>query len=322
MPAYDAEPYIASALSSLARQTFGDFEVVVVDDCSNDDTAGVVERAARDDERIRLHRHAANGGPAASLRTGCAVASGALIARLDADDLAAPGRLDAQVSLLGRYPEVGLVGSWATVIDETDRAVGELREPRDSASIAAKIFLRNCVVSSSATVRRDVIAAIGGFRDVSPAEDWDAWNRLQRVSHIVNIPQPLASYRVHEHGISQNLESMSDAQARVLADGIGWLTGHAVDAALCREISDGRVGADHASVAIRLVAELFRGVVGRFPDLRGIRSAARRALAAELVRIGRSAGSLPPRSEIDAALSPSMYRYAASMVWTHQVRRR
>jgi len=118
MPVYNGERFVVEAVRSILAQTFGDFECVVVDDGSTDGTAKLLEAEQARDSRLVVHRQPSNLGFRAALNTGCALARGELIARMDADDISEPTRFEQQVAFLRAHPEVGVVGSAMQVIDD------------------------------------------------------------------------------------------------------------------------------------------------------------------------------------------------------------
>ena len=120
---YNAAAFIEATLASALAQTFEDFEIVVIDDGSVDDTRVVVERVMQSDPRIRLIRQD-NRGPSATRNRGIGEARGALIAFLDHDDLWLPGKLALQVALLDEHPDVGVASCYSAVIDRDHRCLG------------------------------------------------------------------------------------------------------------------------------------------------------------------------------------------------------
>jgi GT2 family glycosyltransferase len=202
---HDGEPYLRQCVDSVLGQTFGDFELLIVDDASCDSTPAIL--ASYDDPRIRVLRNAANLGQVPSLNRGLREARGDYVARIDADDWCRPPRLARQVEVLERDPAVGLVGTWMDLVDERDRPVAELRSTiADFAEFVFHTLIMRVLISHpSAMFRRDPVLALGGYDErTGPAEDKDLWRRLLLERwHARIVPEPLVVYRVHEAQLSR-----------------------------------------------------------------------------------------------------------------------
>src|SRR3989344_5781814 len=116
MPAYNARKYIGEAIESILNQTFKDFEFIIINDCSTDKTKKIIEEYANKDARIKLINNATNLGLTKSLNIGLKEARGEYVARLDADDVALPERLEKQYEFMEKNKETTLVGAWAEII--------------------------------------------------------------------------------------------------------------------------------------------------------------------------------------------------------------
>jgi hypothetical protein len=223
MSVRDGERYLAAAIDSVLEQSFTDFELVVIDDGSTDSSPRILDEYASSDARVLVHRHE-NVGLVTSLNRGVAYARSALIARLDADDVARPDRLERQVGYLMRHPEVGLVGGAAVFIDETGRAFAEGRYPAGDAEIRDAFSTTTPFVHSAVTMRREVFDAAGGYRAAFLyAEDLDLWLRIGAVSRLANLDETVVSYRIHSQQITvMQLEqqSLSTLGARVASQAL------------------------------------------------------------------------------------------------------
>jgi glycosyltransferase involved in cell wall biosynthesis len=219
MAARNAESYIAEAIDSILNQTIDDFELLVVDDKSTDSTAAIVR--SYKDPRVALFEGAGRGQGAA-LNIAIRSSSGPYVANLDSDDLAAPERLEKQARFLEAKPEFGLVGSAATVIDDT----GEVLFVRDAVlendTIQQLLLKKNCFVHSSIMVRRSVIDSVGGYRQfVGPSLDYDLVLRIAEVAKVANLSDRLCVYRENPTGLSYSeagTTEQSATAARILAD--------------------------------------------------------------------------------------------------------
>lgn len=195
MPAYNAEKYIEAAIRSVLRQTWTEFELLVIDDCSRDSTAEIVERLAAEDGRITLLRSAENAGVSAGRNRGVQEARGEWIAYLDSDDLWREDKLERQLALLERYPDAVLSYTASAFMDESGRMYSYVMEAEAEITYAA-LLRRNLLSCSSVMVRRDVMLRhpMGGDR---MHEDYAAWLSVLRETRCAyGLNEPLLIYRV------------------------------------------------------------------------------------------------------------------------------
>jgi hypothetical protein len=201
LPFRDAAATLPACLDSIRGQTWTDFEVLCIDDGSQDDSAALAAARARTDPRIRLLRTPAPGLVAA-LNAGLRQARAPLVARMDADDLMHPRRLELQqaamtadtgLTVLGSrvqaFPEHAITDGFRAYVDWQNACIAE-------AAIAADIYLEAPLAHPSVMVRPERIIAAGGYRDGPFPEDYELWLRLHRLGHrIGKLPQPLLQWR-------------------------------------------------------------------------------------------------------------------------------
>jgi glycosyltransferase involved in cell wall biosynthesis len=193
MPTYNSASFLGDAVMSVLAQTFTDFELVVVDDGSTDETQAIL--AGFSDPRLVIHRSAVNTGLAAARNAGLTRSRGALIAWLDSDDISLPRRLERQVAVLERRPRVGICGTWVQTLGASRST---WRYPRRSGMVASRMLFDDPLATSSVVMRREVLCGMHAFDpEFAPAEDYDLWERASRGWEIVNIPAVLTRYRVH-----------------------------------------------------------------------------------------------------------------------------
>jgi glycosyltransferase involved in cell wall biosynthesis len=191
MPVYNALPYLDAAIQSILDQTRADFEFVIYDDASTDGSAERLEHWARRDSRIRLFHGKTNLGPAASSNAVVRLASSPLIARMDADDISLPERLQLESDLLARRPDVGIVASTCDIIDRDGRL---LRRPELWRLTRKSWFIP--FPHGSMMFRRELFDSIGGYRDECEYwEDLDFVIRASRKTRVLVFPRPLYRYR-------------------------------------------------------------------------------------------------------------------------------
>ena len=220
MSVRDGERYLAAAIESVLTQTMRDLELVVVDDGSTDSSPQIVAGYASKDERVRVHRHEP-GGLATSLNRGIGYARSPLIARLDADDLARPHRLELQVACLTQNLGLGLVGGAVAFIDEDDHQFAEARYPTTDAEIREAFPSTTPFVHSAVTMRREAFDAVGGYRAAFPhAEDLDLWLRIGAVSELANLAETVVSYRIHSQ--QSSVTELERQSLSVLGARVAW----------------------------------------------------------------------------------------------------
>ena len=202
MPIRDASRWLGETLTSIENQTLSDFELIIVDDGSADDSLRVIDAHSRNDPRIVVIRQE-RLGLVPSLNRGLAVSRAQLVARLDADDIAKPQRLERQSQYLDNHPEIGLVGTWADKINEQGLVKGALTPPTRSEELAALLTRTNPFVHSSVMMRKTVLQTVGFYRAAfEGAEDYDLWMRISEVTGIANLRECLLQYRIHPESVS------------------------------------------------------------------------------------------------------------------------
>jgi hypothetical protein len=203
MSVYNGERYLREAMDSILNQTFRDFEFIIIDDASTDGTAGILQ--GYDDPRIVLLTNANNIGLTESLNRGLGSARGKYIARMDADDISLPKRLEKQVAYLDAHPEVGLLGTWAEVIDDEGAKLSTLCLPTDTLSIKWFLLFGSCIVHSTAMFRLALARRLGGYGPFRYAQDRDLWLRMSQEAEAVQLPEVLLQCRLHADAISMQL---------------------------------------------------------------------------------------------------------------------
>lgn len=193
---YNGLPYLEEAIESILRQTFENFEFIIINDGSSDGSKEVLERLAGQDGRIRLV-HQKNLGLPAALNRGIGMAGGKYIARMDADDISLAGRLQHQVDFLNEHPEVGVLGTQISEINDegTEHPNGWLL-PTTPGFTAWRTLFRCCICHPSVMMRRHILSKVGGY-DVSlrVAQDFDLWTRLILHTGLQNLPEVLFKRR-------------------------------------------------------------------------------------------------------------------------------
>lgn len=216
IPVYNMEKYVEEAVESVLRQTFRDFEVVVVDDGSTDRTPEVLRRYGSE---IRVIRQM-NAGGAAALNAGISEARGTWMAWLSADDVWEPRKLEREVEFISSHPEVALVYTDYTYIDARGRYLSREHFPCPQGRTAVILkLIRRCFINGSSTlIRRDVFEQIGMYDEADRlTPDWDLWLRIALRYPIAHVPEPLVRYRIHGEQTSTRSDRMERSAKRVVS---------------------------------------------------------------------------------------------------------
>ncbi|OXB16131.1 glycosyltransferase family 2 protein [Flavobacterium reichenbachii] len=196
LPVYNCEDYIKETIDSVLTQTFPDFELIIIDDCSTDNTVEIIEKY--DDSRIKFIRKEKNSGYTDSLNFGIGVANGEYIARLDGDDICAETRFEKQVNFLDSNPEIILCGTAIQIIGTNDI----LKHPRTHEEIKIKLCFGTAFCHPSVMVRKKVLEENKYDKNFEPAEDYELWTRLAFKGRLANIDEVLLFYRIHSNQVS------------------------------------------------------------------------------------------------------------------------
>jgi hypothetical protein len=204
MSVYNGERFLAPAIESILAQTFTDFEFLILNDGSKDNSAAIIDGYAAKDARIRpIHRE--NKGLVASLNQLIDEAKAPLIARMDGDDIAKPERFQRQIDFLNANPDHGVVGSWTEDIDEDGQPyiLTGKDHPTSYAELLESIEDRSPLCHPSVMMRRDVVRAVGGYHAAYlHCEDYDLWLRLANETKMCSIAERLMRYRHSPEQIS------------------------------------------------------------------------------------------------------------------------
>lgn len=221
MAVYNGGSKLIPSIESILNQTYSDFELIVVDDASNDETASVLREYGARDPRIIITTNDTNIGLTKSLNKGINKASGVYIARMDVGDTSEPERFAQQVVFLDIHPEYGLVGAWAHVIDERSKKIGEMNYPTGNDVLKQGLIKHNLFVHSSVMMRKSALDAVGLYDERwKYAQDYELFLRLAAHTNIANLPFYLASYRISPDSITKRknkAQVMFAIHARVAA---------------------------------------------------------------------------------------------------------
>ena len=242
IPVYNAERFLVQAVESILRQTYQDFELIVVDDGSPDQSMAMIAQLGS--AKIRCLRTPQQGGPSGARNWGIRHARGQFIAFLDADDVALPLRLEKQVAFLIQHPNVGLLGTWAEIIGEQGQLAADqwAFSPEPSAHLPVNLLFHNRFIGSSVMLRAELATAQGFDPTLHLAEDYDLWVRLAQLTACAILPEKLVQYRIHPHSLSYGKTSQMRQSTRLIVrNQLAALGVAATEAALTDHINIGKL---------------------------------------------------------------------------------
>jgi len=216
IPTYNRAHLIGKAINSVLSQTYQDYEIIVVDDASTDNTKEVVKDFA--DLRINYIFHANNLGVSSARNTGIKASRGKYIALLDSDDEWLPEKLDKQVVILqNESSEVGVVCSWQFNINNNIEYICKRCLHKKDGYIYEDLLSTNPLSVPTVLIRKECFEKVGLFdSSLDGQEDWDMWIRIAKYYKFVLIKIPLVKYRIHHNQISNNLEAKITTAKRIL----------------------------------------------------------------------------------------------------------
>ncbi len=216
MPAYNAEKYIAEAIDSILNQTFGDFEFIILNDCSTDRTEEIIRSYT--DPRIVSLKNEQNMGVAATLNKGLSVAKGEYIARMDADDISLPERFAKQVAFLDKNPAVAVLGTNVERFDESG-SLGTSQLATDPKQMHIDMFFFCGIAHPSVMMRASAVRKLDGY-DLAfeGLEDYELWCRVARQHQITTLPEVLLRYRIHSAQVTKRPSEAYFARLRRLKE--------------------------------------------------------------------------------------------------------
>lgn len=193
IPTYNCAKYIVPAIKSVLAQKYTDYELLIIDDGSTDNTEEIVSEIS--DSRIVYLKNSRNRGIVYTLNKGIKLAKGEYIARMDADDIVLGNRLQAQIDFLTKNPDYGIVGGWYQVTNENGKIIDSVEGVTDYGSAQLGLLFRNQFAHSAVTMRTDLAKQLKYDPEFEYCEDYDLWLRFAEVSKVVNLPAYYLSYR-------------------------------------------------------------------------------------------------------------------------------
>ena len=214
-PAHQAERYVGATIESVLSQSYQEWEYVLVDDCSTDGTAGIIERYARADRRIRMLRNPANLGPAGTRNRGVREATGRYLAFLDSDDLWEPAKLTEQMRFM-TASSLPLTYTAYTRIDERGEPIGVVDPPP---RVDYRMMLSSNYIACSTAIVDTAALGVPSFPELRMRQDHALWLKLLRATEWAHgLGVPLMRYRVRRDSLSANKVRAARYTWRLLVD--------------------------------------------------------------------------------------------------------
>lgn len=210
MSVYNGEKYLREAVESILSQTFKDFEFIIINDASTDNTSKIVN--SFNDQRIRILHNRKRLGLTKSLNKGIRKAQGEYIARMDADDVSLSKRLKEQVKFMDKNPKIGACGTAIKVIGNTQYT---FYPPINNDQIKATLLFENCIAHSSAIIRANIFTQDKLYYNTKylQSQDYNLWVRISKRYQLANLDRILVLHRVHNSQISKRKTSRQKAYA-------------------------------------------------------------------------------------------------------------
>lgn len=196
LPIYNAEAYLKESLNSILKQTVTNFEIIALDDGSQDASLQILKEIQSQDSRIRIVQNEKNLGLIATLNIGLQYCSAPYTARMDADDLIAPNRFEKQLEFLNANPDCAAVSSWMEEFDE-NRNTKKITYRQSYQDIKNASLFYSPVSHAASIFKTNVLKELGYRTEFKYAEDYDLWFRFLQKNNVGVIPEVLYYYRAH-----------------------------------------------------------------------------------------------------------------------------
>lgn len=220
MSVYNGMPYLKKAAMSILDQTFKDFEFIIVNDASTDDTSEYLKNL--NDRRVKIIKNPKNIGVAESLNKALLIARGDYIARMDADDISLPNRLKTQLAYMEDHPEISLCGCWVELIDKSGKKIGTKEYPAKSENIKSALLKYNCIIHPTFFSKREFYQELKGYDPKFDfAEDYELLMRARDRFQMANVNKVLFKWRLWgERRSQQDMHIMDKMDFKIKLEAI------------------------------------------------------------------------------------------------------
>lgn len=212
LPVYNSQDYIKEAIDSILLQSFKNWELIIIDDASSDQTPEIIRICK--DKRIICLRNNKNEGVAFSLNKGLKQVTGEYIARIDSDDICLPNRFELQVEFLDNNPKTVIVGANAEIINFSGEVLSVTDLPTTDIDIRNMLFIRNPLIHPSVMFRKKILDKTGNYNiKFNGAEDYELWFRMLKFGKAYNFKKPLIKRRIHDNVVTKKFRYKVEARA-------------------------------------------------------------------------------------------------------------
>lgn len=218
MPCYNGAQTVEESINSVLHQSYPHYKLYVVDDGSIDDTPKILSRLAQENPGKIWWQTQANQGQTAAKNVALSMAKGTKIALLDSDDLWHPTKLEKQLQVFEKYPDVGICYTNGAYIDEQGKKKGEIGIDKEiDGHCLNRLMMGNAIVASSVVFKKELIQQVGCFdTHLSACENWELWVRMSRVCTLKALDDELIYYRRHQNNMSLNFEKLKANRLKVI----------------------------------------------------------------------------------------------------------
>lgn len=204
LPVYNAELFLQETIHSIIEQTYSNFELIAIDDGSTDGSLAILKRYEKIDDRIKVYSRE-NRGLVATLNQAIELASGELLARIDADDLCVPKRLEWQVAAMMKNTDAALCCGFFEMLSEDGEFLHKQIVPTHTEDLLRLIYTRNPIAHASVMLRKALLPLDPYNPNVGPTEDFELWTKLATKHQLICVPHVIMRYRINTSGIMHTI---------------------------------------------------------------------------------------------------------------------
>ena len=206
MPNYNNEVFISETIESILTQTYSNFEFIILDDCSTDNSWEIIQKYAKKDKRIKAYKNKENLQIVETRNKLFTLLSNQskYIAIIDSDDIAMSNRFELQFNFLEKYEDFGLVGGNLIIIDEKSKHIGKRKYPSSNNELRKKMLIKNNFAQPAIMMRRTTLDKVGNYSKagkIDKARDYDLWIRFANVSKVANLKEEVLKYRISSNQV-------------------------------------------------------------------------------------------------------------------------
>jgi glycosyltransferase involved in cell wall biosynthesis len=204
MSTYNDGLYIKRAIDSVLKQTYKNWELIIINDASTDNTNKIIEEYLSKDKRIKYLRNKKNRGLVSNLTNGFNLSRGKYIARIDSDDVWKENKkLEMQYKFLINNNDYGLIGCLGNAVDSSGKFIFKINYPIKDGEIRRNILSKNCFIHSSILLKKNIYSKVGGYNlNLKYFEDYDLWLKIGTVSKFYNLSKRLVNLTVHQNSMT------------------------------------------------------------------------------------------------------------------------